>query len=144
MVNPEKRELARCLIQRFVRKEITGEELADGYPADKKDAAIGAIYERLWGYWDDRRGRLLSQEKLQVEASAVFGRCIAFLDLELEYEWPPIQWFRFSLALLRVCGFRKIAERKGRESLKQIRSYGNLEVWPFIREEDYVRFSSRQ
>lgn len=144
MVNREKREVARRLLDEFLKREITGEELADSYPRDKADAAIGAIYERVWGYWDDGdTGRRVPQGQQQGEARAVFERCMAFLDSNLEYEWPPVRWFKVSMALLRACGFRSMAERKARESLNQIRSHGNLEVWPFIRKEDYERFSSR-
>ena len=71
MVSREKRDLARCLLGRFLKGEITDERLADSYPRDKKDAAIGAIYERLWGYWDDGwTGGPAVRVELQGEARA--------------------------------------------------------------------------
>lgn len=144
MVNREKREVARHLIDRFFRGEITGEELSDSYPRDKKDAAMGAIYERLWGYWNDGdTGEPTRQTQPQGEARALFERCIDFLNSDLEYEWPPFQWFKLSMAFLRACGLRRVAESKARESINQIRIHGNLDVWPFIREEDCAKFSSR-
>lgn len=144
IVNREKRAVARRLLEGFLKREITGEELANSYPRDSADAAMGAIYERLWGYWDDGDTRRSSpQGQLQGEDRALFERCIAFLDSDLVYEWPQFQWFKLSMALFRACGFRNTTERKARESLNQMRRHGNLQVWPFVREEDYLRFSFR-
>lgn len=141
MVNTEKRKMARRLLQGFFMGEITNDDLENNYPADRDDAALGAIYERLWEYWDDRRARKIRpKDDLGDDACAVFERCIAFLGSDLEYEWPEIHWFSFSTGLLRLVGLGKLTERKGREYLNQIGEHGNLEVWPFIRERDYARF----
>jgi hypothetical protein len=139
MINREKRDLAWKLIHGFFTSEITNDDLMDNYPRDEGDAAIGAIYERLWFFWPDNRTvRLTTDNAPKGEARELIERCIAFLKSDLEYEWPPFQWVKLSYGLMHILGLKNVAEKKGRESLIEFRRNGTLEVWPFIRESDYV------
>lgn len=111
---------------------------------EKEDRAVVAIYERLWGYWDDRHThKLMGKHGLDPEARELFERCIAFLNCDLAYEWPTIEWWSFSRAILRKIGLRKRADEKADRYIKEMRGLGKWELWPFIREEDLARGSVR-
>jgi hypothetical protein len=144
MVNREKRDLARALIQKFLSCDITNDEFDNSYPTgDKNDPAIGVIHDRLWGFWDDRHAhKLVGKYGLDPEARALFERCIAFLGSDLEYEWPPLEWRSVSQAFLRMIGLRRVADARGNEWTEKARKNGKWEVWPFMREEDYVKSSA--
>jgi hypothetical protein len=144
MVNREKRDLAESLLKKFLACETTNDDFADGYPRDKQDVAIGAVHEGLWGFLDDRHThKLEGKYALDPEPKALFERCIAFLDSDLEYEWPTIQRVSLSSGLLRMIGLHKIVDEKANEWTEKMNRLGKLEVWPFIREEDLARASVR-
>jgi len=145
MINRRKRDLARRLVEKLLAAEITNDDFVNDYPCrEKYDRVIVAIYERLWGFWDDRRTHTLTgKHDLNPEARALFERCIAFLNSDLEYEWPPLEWLSLSQAFLRLIGLRRIADRRGDEWTQKVRKIGKWEVWPFIREEDLARASVR-
>jgi hypothetical protein len=145
MINREKRDLARCLIEKFLACQITNDDFVNAYPCrEKKDRVIAAIYDRLWGFWDDNQTHALTgARELNPEARALFERCIAFLNSDVEYEWPPLEWRSLSQAFLRLIGLWRIADRRGDEWTQKVRKIGKWEVWPFIREEDLVRGSVR-
>jgi hypothetical protein len=143
MVNKAKRQVARQLIERFAHGEITNRDFEDAFPLDKSDPALAEIYKRLWFFWDDySTHRLTERYALTAEGRAVFGRCIAFLAQDLEYEWPPYRGASLTLIALRLLRLRKASERRERAELEKLKSFGNLEVWPFTREEDHMRPSS--
>jgi hypothetical protein len=137
-MNRQSRDLARRLIERFLACEITNDDLADNYPCrEKDDRAVGAIYERLWFFWDDlHTHNLTGEHALDPEARALFERCVAFLASDLEYEWPVIKWVSVGRGFLRAIGLGKVVDKKAGQYLEKIRGFGNLDVWPFIREED--------
>jgi len=145
MVNREKRDLARQLIEKFLAGEITNDDFVNNYPCrEKEDRAVVAIYERVWGYWDDRHThKLMGKHELDPEARELFERCIAFLNSDLEYEWPTIEWWSFSRAILRKIGLRKRADEKADRYIEEMRGLGKWELWPFIREEDLAKESVR-
>ena len=143
MVNREKRDLARQLVKKLLAGDITNDDFVNNYPCrEKKDRAVVAIYERLWGYWDDRHThKLTGKHELNPEAKALYERCIALLNSDLEYEWPTIEWWSFSRAFLRMIGLRKRVDQKADQYIEEMRARGKWDVWPFIREEDLARWS---
>ena len=54
MVNRQKRDLVKQLIERFLSHEITNDDFNDAFPTDEKDPALDAIYANLWPYYSDR------------------------------------------------------------------------------------------
>jgi hypothetical protein len=144
MVNREKRDLAGGLIEKFLSCEITNDDFDKSYPTgEKNDPAIDVIHDRLWGFWDDRHThKLVGKYALDPEARALFDRCIAFLGSDLEYEWPPLEWRSLSQVFLRMIGLRRIADARGNEWTEKTRKLGKWDVWPFIREEDYLKLNT--
>jgi len=106
MVNPEKRQIAKRLIDQFLACEITNDEFNDLFPDDKADPGLKAIYSNLWGYYDERHThKLHGEHTLRPETRELFERCAVFLSAGLEYEWPPYNWISSWYGLMRLLGF---------------------------------------
>jgi len=134
MVHGEKRKIGSVLIQRLVAGEITNEDFQDQFPRDAADPALGAIYERLWVcYGDLTTHRLTGRHAVSDEARELFLRCRAFLDSDLEYEWPPVKRAPLVLIVLRIFGLRKAVARREQHEMDRLRSFGDFDVWPFRR-----------
>lgn len=138
MANRHKRKLASELISRFIAGEMTNDDFDAEVPRDPCDQALRAIYERLWFYWDDRKTHTLTGEHApDAETHALFNRCISFLDSDCEYEWPPRLYVApLWVVLLRTVGLGWAVERWEREALQRIRSFGDIEAWPYRRKPD--------
>lgn len=136
MVNREKRQIAKRLIEKFVACEITNDEFNDRFPFDNADPALEAIYSNLWPYYSERHTHKLDgRHTLQPETKALFNRCAAFLESDLEYEWPPRKWISPKYALVRLFGLSKRIDQQ----FERFKAHGDFEVWPFVRREDYDR-----
>ena len=140
MVNRDKRRIASDLIHRLLAGEITNDAFESQFPSDTSDPALAGIYEHLWFYWDGRKTHSLTGEHiLNDEIRAVFTRCRAFLQSDMEYEWPSMSRAPIMLILLRLFGSRKAVEKREQEEMERIRSFGDFEVWPFARLQDLDR-----
>jgi hypothetical protein len=136
MVNLEKRQIAKRLIERFLACEITNDGFDDAFPRDQGDPALDAIYSNLWAYYSENNThKLAGKYALRADARELFQRCAAFLGTALEYEWPRYQWISPKYALLRMFGFSK----KINNDFERFKSSGNFQVRPFAREGDYRR-----
>ena len=141
MVNRTQRTVASSLVRKLLAGEITNDELESRFPRDPADPALAGIYRRLWFFWDDRKTHKLTEaHALTEEGRQLFERCAAFLDSDLEYEWPSsIHMVPVSLILLRLLRLRKATEDRERKEIERIRSFGDYEVWPFLRTRDWRR-----
>jgi hypothetical protein len=136
MVNAEKRQIAKRLVERFLACEITNDEFNDTFPRDKADPALEAIHSNLWSYYDEQHTHKLDgRHTLQPETRGLFERCAAFLASGLEYEWPSYNWISPKYGLMRLFGL----SRKINDEFERFKTSGSFEVWPFIREADYRR-----
>jgi hypothetical protein len=136
MIDRERRSLASTLIRKLLIGQLTVDDFDDQFPKKSVDRALGAIYEQLWFYWDDRRSYSVAAQEMPQEVKDLFRRCIAFLDSDLEYEWPQIPRAPFVTILLRLTGFDRLAERRADSEFRQIASTGDFRVWPFAHEQD--------
>lgn len=142
MVNREKRDVAKKMVEGFAAGTITSSEMDNDFPRDKNDPALGGIWERLWGLWDDFHNHTLTGKYAPTaEERAMMERCIAFLGSYLEYEWPSLVG-SFWLIFLRLFRFRKKAAEVEKREAEALEKIGDLEVWPFIRKEDWERVRS--
>jgi hypothetical protein len=134
MVNLEKRQIGRRLIERFLAGEITNDEFNDMFPRDDADPALDAIYSNLWCYYSETHSHKLGGKySLRPDAKDLFRRCAAFLGSDLEYEWPDYRWVSPKYALFRLFGLSK----RVNEQFERFTRHGSFEVWPFLREGDY-------
>ena len=63
MVNLEKRQIAKRLIERFLACEITNDGFDDAFPRDQGDPALDAIYSNLWAYYSENQERDRGREE---------------------------------------------------------------------------------
>ena len=80
------------------------------------------------GGGDRHTHKLTGRHELNPEQKALFERCVAFLDSDLEYEWPAIQWASFSQAILRLIGLRRIANWRAGDWTEKKGKFGRLEL----------------
>lgn len=132
MVNREKRDVAADSIQRVLDGELPGNRFLDEFPRDRMDPALGAIYERLWFCFDDRRPTLLRNDRAEYDrVRGLLERCRDFLRTSLEYDWPSKFRAPVSLLLLRLLGARAAARKIEERESESMASFGNVDEWPF-------------
>ena len=100
-----------------------------------------------WGLYDDTRNhRLIKNDKLSDKSLKIIARCILFLQTELEYEWPyfdtrsPITKFSLSelvLCILTLGIYYRVKRKELEEAYLEFQKFGNYEIWPFLKIEDY-------
>jgi hypothetical protein len=140
MVDRRARALFSESIRALVAGQITNDEFEDQRLAElnTSDPAILAIYEEaiLGGLYSDlHEYRLRGKYAVSRGDKSHVARWILFLRTELPYEWPRLEGFRYMALLLANFLSFCLASRFYR---RWFAKHGDLEIWPFIREEDYV------
>jgi hypothetical protein len=142
MVDREARKQGAQLIQQFGAGIITNDDFDNDFPRSRTDPALGEIHDRLWLSWDDRfTHRLTDKYRLNQEGQALFQRCVLFLHSNLEYEWRRFRPAGIKLIFFRMLHLQK-AEVLEQQAVERLREFGELDVWPFRRREDYEREKS--
>jgi hypothetical protein len=143
MINREKRDAAWRLLENFWLGKIDTDKLEDNYPTDRRDPALISIYEQLWPLWDSYHAHTFNKkEQCTEDSNLLFRRCIAFLQTDLEYEWPLLGFDRVSLKSIffNFMGLRKKANSVVEDRLSK---FGGKEtfhqIWPFRSQEDLTK-----
>jgi hypothetical protein len=137
MVNRQKRAIGKHLVEGFAGGTTSSREIDNDFPTDKNDPALAAIWRQLWFLWDDFHTHTLTGKYAPTpEGRAMMDRCLAFLESDLEYEWPPFRGASWRLILLRAFGFRKRAAEAEKRETEELAKFGDPEAWPFLRKED--------
>lgn len=132
MVNREKRVAAARGIQRLLDGELPGDRFLDEFPSCRNDPALGAIYERLWFCFDDRRSKLLGKDRCDYDqVKRLLERCRDFLLTDLEYNWPSKFKAPVSILLRRLVGARAAAKKIEHRESQNMALFGNVNEWPF-------------
>jgi hypothetical protein len=132
MVNREKRDIAARAIQKLLDGGLPGARFLDEFPSARNDPALGAIYERLWFCFDDRRAKLPSNDpSYSDQVQRLLVRCRDFLQTDLEYNWPSKFRAPMSLLLLRLVGARAAAKKIEQRESESMGLLGNAGEWPF-------------
>ena len=137
MVDMKSRRAAADLMQEFAAGKLTNDEFDERYP-QSEDRAVQTIGNVLWLSWDDRfTHRLEGRYQLTDQQKAVYERCMAFLQTELEYTGPSAG----ASVLNAVKGAWKRLVGEGERVLIE----GSLKDpwWPFASEEQYRQHSSQ-
>jgi len=90
MVDSRARRVASQLLRDFFDGKITNDEYNDQFPDSSADSGLQVVYRRIWISYSDLHSHYLDRGALSQEDHALFGRCIAFLRTDLEYEGEPI------------------------------------------------------
>lgn len=132
MVNRNKRNAAAAAIQEVLEGGLPGDRFLDEFPRDRSDPALGAIYERLWFFFDDLKTRSLSRDREDYDqVRRLLERCREFLRTDLEYDWPSKFTAPISLLLLRLIGARGAAKKVQARESEVMGLCGSFEEWPF-------------
>ena len=147
MIDREKREAAAKLVREFRDGKITSDDLESEWPQKSEDKALEAVESRVWAFYDDHRPRrMVGRQAASPEERDELTRYAAFLDTSLPYEWSKSNFYGiggcgvlvvFSLGLLWPVDWW-IKKRNARTEA-ELRKQGDLDVWPFIRANDYER-----
>jgi hypothetical protein len=93
VVDLETRAVAADLLERFLRFELTNDQLEKTWPSSP-DRAIDVIRRAVWTSYDDEhahRGPIAKVELVE--------RCARFLRTSVEYVGPGPRWWQVLLAL---------------------------------------------
>jgi hypothetical protein len=89
MINREKRQLAKRLIESFAAARTTSDEYNDDFPSDRNDPALEAIFSNIWLFYSDYPHKLEGKHQLTPESSALFNRCALFLGIHARVRMAP-------------------------------------------------------
>ncbi len=131
MVDMEQRRVAAELIRKFAAGQLTNDEFDEQYP-HSEDKAIQTIGNVLWLSWDDRfTHRLEGRYQLTDQQKALFERCMAFLETELEYTGPLAG--RSVLDSVKGAWKRLVGEQQ------RVLTEGSLKDpwWPFVSDKQH-------
>ena len=138
MIDREARTKFAQAIRALVAGQITNDEFEDSRLSrlNTSDPAIAAIYqEGAWHLYSDlEEHRLRGKHAISRTDKSHVARWILFLKTDLPYEWPELRGKRFfalGLGNLLTLG---LANRFYTRWFKQ---QGDIDVWPFIRRQDY-------
>ncbi|MBJ7575480.1 hypothetical protein [Luteimonas sp. MC1828] len=139
MIDREARDRFAQAIRALVAGTITNDEFEGvRFPAlDTADPAIAAIYqEGAWHLYSDlEEHRLRGKHAISRKDKSHVARWVLFLKTDLPYEWPELggaRFFALGLANLFTLGVAN------RFYVKWFKQQGEVDIWPFIRHEDYA------
>lgn len=140
MVDRESRDKAVNALREFmVEFSITNWEYEDRYPESKTDPALDSIFQNIWLLYDDmHEHKMLGDYHLSPEHQEVIGRCLLFLQSDLEYLWPPVKWDLLGTFLNIIKYVISFGTFRPRE--KEL-SYTEENFWPFFDHEQYAHMS---
>ena len=132
-----RRKLAEEL-RHYVAKQSSNFELNDAiFDIRTSDRVMIAVRDTTWMLYDDlRKHKAEGKWAIEDAARREVARWILFLHSDLEYEWRGQKpWYlRIPVLLLSIFTFSLI--------WKPIRAWidrqGDPEVWPFIRQPDFI------
>jgi hypothetical protein len=135
MIDRKKRDLLIKNIVKLLDGSLTVKEYEKINLNSDDQAVVEIVLEVSW-FCDDIISSF-STQKVFIKYEECFKRFILFLSTDLEYEWPypyPTFKYRFKrLCTLLTFGFLSCIREQ------QYEDYGDFEVWPFLRKEDFKK-----
>lgn len=131
----DRAHLARCL-RLLATGRITNFEFDDLASSRSCDVGVEVIRREAWYLYSDLRAyRLRGEDALSREGRREVARWIVFLGTDLAYEWPDARGiWRWVLLPLNVASLGLA----GAAMRWYFARHGDYEVWPFIRNEDFL------
>ena len=136
------RQRAATLFRAVILGRVRVEDFENEEPVSA-DPVIPAIWETAWLFYDDfRTERLTGQWRISLDQRRVFARWIMFLDSDLPYTWPDVNWpghdpnTRIEPSPVRRFFFRS-PDRLSPSEARAFLDAGHYRVWPFRTTADY-------
>lgn len=139
-VNLDARRKCACLLRALVGGTIRSDQFSAGIRGIAgSDAVIRPIWYRIWSCYDDTRDTFMSRKAAR-EIRPEVARWVLFLRTNLPYSWPlgPLDGFGVDLPLFDCVTFGWWGRRNRRRLLQWARN-GDVDVWPFLRRDDFVQ-----
>jgi hypothetical protein len=151
MLDRSKRDLASKLIHQFLDGAITSDDLESEWPTNKADKALEAIGSKVWLFYDDfHPRRMVGKEAASNEERELLRRYCAFLESDIEYEWPNSNFMRLNglgalvpLSLGLLWPIDRWLRERNAKSDAMMEAHGDLETWPFRSREQWSSSSRR-
>jgi hypothetical protein len=141
MIDREARDKAARLLDRFIRCEITNFQYADNFPRTSQDRVLEAMFWWTWGLYSDvKEHKLEGRHRLDPRTMESLNRCLLFLRSDLEYEWPDNPWTTLSGMFLSLLTLGFLARRWQEREFER---RGEIDMWPFLRQDDCLRVKER-
>ena len=138
MIDREARRIFAQAIRALVAGQITNYEFEDSRipRLNTSDPAVSAIYqEGAWHlYCDLEEHRLRGKHAVSRAEKSQVARWVLFLRTDLPYKWPELRGIRFfALAVANLLSLGLA----NRFYARWFRQQGEVDLWPFIRRQDY-------
>lgn len=141
MIDRNQRELGAELLEQFLSGEINSDDVTLVWPRGSEDAAIIAIGQMFTlAFAACGPTRLLGDRSRFAREVDVIGRCAAFLESDLLYDWPVThfdhqrrglgQLVPLSLGLLWPLDAWLRSRTNAMDAA--MAAHGDLETWPFV------------
>jgi hypothetical protein len=150
MIDREKRDRFAEQVRHFAAGVVTVEqyeERADDLAFAARDSGIDAVWNNVWGLYDDfRTDRLRGEWALDPVTRRTVALCILFLYSDTEYQWPDdaipgppgcltgLARVLLNMATLGLC--RPLLDRRHlqrwQEWDRRVAQFGDIECWPFL------------
>jgi hypothetical protein len=137
MIDKKSRKKLSESLRHLVSGQMTNYKFEGATPRKSPDRAIWPIRRQAWFLYDDlHEHKLVKNYKLPKESKKEIARWILFLQTGLEYEWPQHPTETLWGALLSLMSLSLIPRIFWNRPYKRA---GNYEVWPFIRQSDFIK-----
>lgn len=136
MIDREARDILAENFRHLIAGQITNDQF-EARRRKSKDAGVNEVFfGGAWPLYDDfHEHNLTGRWAIKKEHWPIAARYILFLKTDLEYEWPiktgmkELPW-----AILMLVSFGLVGRLRNR--IRDARSRGDPEVWPFFRAVD--------
>jgi hypothetical protein len=150
MIDRIRRDQYAEQLRHFAAGVLTVDEYewrTDDFALTTQDPALSAVWERVWGLYDDfRTDRLRDEWKLDAATRQCVARSILFLYSDAEYRWPadkrrnPIEYLEIGthilLNVITVGLWNRLIdpvyERRQQEYARWLGQFGDFDCWPFL------------
>lgn len=131
MIDSEARNKFAELVRGLASGLITNDDFEDNIPDSRDKAIISIFSEGVWFLYDDlREYKLKGKYALSKEEKSLVARCVLFLKTNYEYKWPSVS------IIERLISFMTFG-LVGYSVKKQWKEAGDIEVWPFLSDEQF-------
>lgn len=142
MVDREERDLLVESLRQMLKGNLSVKEYdkKEEYFMVSKDKAVLEIVAEMSWVCDDIALSFWSHKKRVKYHAEFIEHCILFLSTNLEYEWPEMKQnnpFKRLISLLTFYIFPRFREPSQESLNRKYRSSGDVDVWPFLRKEDF-------